>query len=537
MKKYILGLITASVMLFSSCAKDYLDTKPGISGSIETENVYANFDFMEKAMVGIYFTKTNAAMGVGYRGEAYFNYMNDIYAGTVSLNDRNQFLFDAYAFNTAYFSKTESNDASFPWNICYGQIKEVNVLLKAIENFDRTNLTGTQLARMTHMKAELLTLRGFNYFRLNSYFAWGWNEGTAHTDLSVPLRLEYSLEALPRETTLKIMESVETDYLDALALFNEVDGKYIGTLPEVATANINVLRMFLSRYYLYIGLNDEGLNYAEEVINKSGKKLMGTSLYYTGFNDSNNQEWIWGGLSNAEGSGYASFFSLFGSNFLNGYNSEQPFALDSRYLNFVASKDTRKSVDGDGRTSGIFVLDSDDGIKNNGVKYYFDRQFIPSEEVVYLEALYKGASRKFRQLSSGTQVGDGDVVYMRLAEAYYLAAEAAYLMGDETKAKGYLEDVVKPYNSEYTAPANGSSLYEAIKNYKIFDMYGEGRGFEDFKRRGTVVDRSGQPLVANKSVPFAKYGPKKSDPYAQVFTLQILRSSIEVNPLLERNEY
>lgn len=524
-----------SMMLFSSCEKDFLNVDPSEGGSVSVDDVYSSFDKINLAMTGIYSSIANVTLGqVSYRGESYFNYMNDLFAGSVALRNPRAQLSNAYRLTAFEFYSTDVLESSYTWLYSYVIIRASNALLDAVNNFDVTTLDPEQIKRMKHIKAELLTLRGFNYFRLNSFYAWKWDDATAHETLSVPLVLTISNEGLPRESASKVMAQVEKDYLEALVLFDEIGGVYVGTLQEVAAANVNVLRMLLSRYYMYIEDYSNGLYYAEEVIQKSGKSLMGESHYYAGFNNSANPEWIWAGLGNSSGLGYNSFFAYFSSNFSNSYFAKGPYSIDLKYLNFISPNDVRKHKDIVTKTPGVFITDNDSQILGRGAQYYFDNGFTPSASNEFFDQLYTGVPNKIRQRSSGSQIGDGDILYMRLAEAYYLAAESAYLNEDMAKARQYLSDVIKPYNSMYILPTTDEGVYKAIKYYKLFDMYGEGRGFEDFKRRGDSVDRSGHPM---DGLSVLKYGPNPSDPYPNIFTLQIPRNVLNDNTNLKPNIY
>lgn len=73
---------------------------------------------------------------------------------------------------------------------------------------------------------------------------------------------------------------------------------------------------------------------------------------------------------------------------------------------------------------------------------------------------------------------------------YFVAAEAYYLAGDETKAKNMLNTVMSTRIPGYSFTGSGSALYDEICIQKRIDTWMEGNRYLDAKRRGETIDRS-----------------------------------------------
>ena len=83
-----------------------------------------------------------------------------------------------------------------------------------------------------------------------------------------------------------------------------------------------------------------------------------------------------------------------------------------------------------------------------------------------------------------------DVIYMRTAEMYYVAAEAYYLAGNTTKAQEALTTIMATRVPGYICTSTGEALYKEICVNKRIDMFEEGSRFFDIKRRNESIDRS-----------------------------------------------
>lgn len=86
------------------------------------------------------------------------------------------------------------------------------------------------------------------------------------------------------------------------------------------------------------------------------------------------------------------------------------------------------------------------------------------------------------------EVFASDYIYLRVAEMYFIAAEALYNDGKQEEARTMLEQVVKTRNPQYST--QGKDLLDEIKTQKRIEMWGEGTRLLDMKRRGEGLNRT-----------------------------------------------
>jgi SusD family. len=109
---------------------------------------------------------------------------------------------------------------------------------------------------------------------------------------------------------------------------------------------------------------------------------------------------------------------------------------------------------------------------------------VSRQELVDLNTWYFGKYRYEWMSRHVTSSNDDGVnkIYMRYAEVILMAAEAAYRLGDESAAKGYLKEIRKrafpPAQHAtkvdgYVDPLSGNSLFEALVDEYQFEFCGE----------------------------------------------------------------
>ena len=516
MKKYILSFI-AIAMLFSSCSKDWLTTNPKESGQVPT----AEAD-LEKITNGVYYTMYNAGSGQDYVGEAAYGFMNDLIGGNISMYSASPN--DSYS--TAYSNQSElqsdSNNfrSSFVWSISYQIIFRINMGLIFGDAVNPESLTSAQKVNHDRCMAELYTLRAFMYHRLNSTYSFPWAASGDNTEASVPLIVTLNFNEEPRNSREDVVAQIEADLKKATDLFTSVDKKpSTRTLQVRATANSLVLEVLKARFYMYKHEYTKAFTAAKIVADATTP--MSSEDYLSGFNKIG-QSWIFAApYTDANQQGFSSPWAVYASNHAQTKTYNCPFSIDISLFDGLGEKDSRRLA---------FIKETTPGdISSNlaaNPDYYY-------ELGIYFSKINPGTSTKYRQLSTGTVNGDGDIMYMRGEEAYYLAAEAAYEAGDAGNAKLYLEKINNVYDEDYAAPAGDALLADIIK-YKKFDMFMEGRSFEDAKRRGTNVVRGdvGHPSeLANNS---RKYSPEL---LPRIMTFMVPKSAMEYNRNLTPNDY
>lgn len=524
MKKNILGFI-AIAMLFSSCAKDWLQTDPSGSGEIPTADAT-----LEEVVNGMYYSMYYLGYPEqGYTGEVLYSYIEDVVGGTISLFaiPGAVFFSQEYMQSSEIIHNSNNSRSSIYWSQSYSMIAKINLAIILARTVDQDKFTVAQKDNYDSCMAELLTLRAYNYHRLNRVFSRAWEtSGTNNSGvsgLSVPLMLTANANdftPVARNTRAEVVAQIEKDLDDATALYTTIAGRPTNrNIAEVATAGPKVLEMLKARFYMYKHEYAKALVAAEKI---TPITPMSATEWASGFNTIG-ASWIFAGpYTGANVQGYASPWSVIACNFVNSRVSSSPFSIDISLFGEVGQNDTR--LNSYIRDTPIAIAENMSNTQNT---YYIDKMEI------YHRSPAPGTPTKFRQWTSGTVNSDGDLLYMRAAEAHYIAAEAAVLTGDLVKGATLLNNITRIYDPAFNAATTHDELLEQIIVYKKFDMFMEGLSFEDAKRRGVNVirDPSSHPALTNDT---NEYG---QDLLPTIFTFMVPLSAMNVNPMLVQNEY
>lgn len=546
MKKYIIIFTLAFCTLFSSCTKDYLDTRPATG--VSTSTVNSSVKNLNSALMALY-TELAVYTGVGlseFKGISYFNIYNDFVANIMTQFKEPSTA--AYWISADIFqAHTSGNNGtpivSSPWYFGYHMIMRINAVVVGIRNIEPSE---DDKELHSSVLAQSLSLRALMYQNLNLNYSHRYDEATAATELSVPLRKDVSTTDLARNTQKEVAVFILQDLNDAITAFGtagDINGE------SAAYMNINAARLLKMRMLMYMGQPDEVLIVAQELLSNTTKTIMGTAEYAKGFNSHENPEWIYATVNNGDvGQTWYSIFWYLSKNYwCNG--SYEPRGLNLMHLFGMhpgdagdtekfegAIPDTRNLVmDPSDARYKYFITDTADEIKANGPWKYINDGIITSD--TYWATLVPGVSGKF-------SVPDPafisvSIVLMRLAEVYYMAAEAASLTNDDVLARQYLTETVIKYDPDFSTTESGANLRTMIANYKAVDMFGEGRSLEDVKRRGDWMYRfdkycmSLQPVYAQYKSKAPYHSSVNADPVILDYTtLPIPKQALDNNPLL-----
>ena len=124
----------------------------------------------------------------------------------------------------------------------------------------------------------------------------------------------------------------------------------------------------------------------------------------------------------------------------------------------------------------------------------------------------------------GNQVyGMNQWPFMRASEMAYTEAEAAYRNGDEATARKILIEINKDKRDpNYDCTSSGEALLQEIKDYRTFELWGEGFNWFDMKRWHDPIVRvgweAGNMESGNRGVSFTqRFDP--DDFYGWVITV------------------
>ena len=519
MKKYILLSLAAVVMLFSSCSKSYLNTLP--TDSISATDALSSVENIDVAMIGTYRQFSVNRYTQGETGWSYFNINSDILGGIIVRTVRsNGFFFSAYQLS-AYRNQSETyREFYYPWWSIYQTIRNVNAIIVALNTIDTVGKE--ELANQ--LIGEACGLRALCYYQLSQLYAFRYDQTKVgqNTQLAVPLKIDdITSDLIARSTLEEVYTQVEKDIATSIAGFTAS-----GSDVTSERMGLYAVKMLRARLEMTKGQFNEAIATVEDVIDNSGRSLMGADEYTKGFNNVENAEWIFGNKISKENSDYyGSFYAYMGANYSSSFIRGGAMAFDTAYFLKIDEDDSRLD---------LFITDTPAEVETNGTDYYYEKGFSPVSSAV----VFSGTSKKYLQTSIGSSVGAGDIVIMRLAEAYYIAAEAALAVGNTVNAAKFLTLAVEPYDDNFVAATNKDELFAQLDAYKKFDMYGEGHTYEDHKRRGQIVYRNlpGTNHIPTQAI-LLEYGPMPGDPgaAAKVFKYMIPKSAIDKNSLLKRD--
>ncbi len=471
MKKTILSLIIGSATLgLASCSDDYLNVSP--ESDLSTSTVFSNMDLLNGAVNGLsqIMSEQYSSSGFGrqgYNGEATITLWYGAYGGGDAQYSNATSYLDVV--NRTFHLSASLGATYYPWYYYYMLIANSNAIMANIDG-----VPGSEQERDFY-KAQTLTYRAYAYSQLAQLYCKRWCDSNNGSSRGLPIRLDQSTGDFPCSSLADVYKQVYSDLDEALDLF-ESSGMKRGSdnwRTDASVAHAVYTRAALAR---------EDWSAAADHAAKArvGYTLMGIDNYGSGFNTCNS-EWIWSTYtSSTENLGVYGFFAYIGSNTSSskGYKYigtiskdlyEQIPLDDSRRWIFMAPKDGESgwSLKDSGKaTSGDFY----DRVK---VEY---ADYIDSKSTV----IYPYMSVKFRTI---TDRSIGCVPIMRAAEMYYSEAEALWhLGGQETRIRSLLEEVVKPYQPNYTCNLSGQALLDEVKLYRRFDLWGEGRSWFDMKR-------------------------------------------------------
>lgn len=445
-KKLLYTLIAVTVLIFSSCKKDYLDTNP--TDAYPSESVFTTVDNAWSAINGIH-------------RALYIQYDNQDQGGQGSIMINNDMLGDDLVmtaagngwFNSQYQWLTHRNASAtflkFTYLFYYKIIANANMI---IDNIDKA--TGDDGDRKV-IKGQAQAYRAWAYWNLVQMYGKRYDATTDNSQDGVPLVLTSTTAGLPRSTVAAVYAQIVKDIDDAIINLEGFTSK-----PK-SHISINVAKGIKARIALTMQNWADAARYAEEA--RAGVELMSNADYKTGFNDFSNKEWMWGSHQISEQTTYFySFFAFMSSNYNSTNIRTNPKAINSALYGKITNTDVRKQV---------WSSDGEDvTVPPNGARYpYMNKKFLVA-----------------------TASSIGDVPLMRAAEMYLIEAEAKAHLNQDAAAADALYALAVNRDPQYTkSTATGDALLQEILTQRRIELWGEGFRFYDLKRLHLPLDRTG----------------------------------------------
>jgi hypothetical protein len=367
-----------------------------------------------------------------------------------------------YGFKTTYtftqmYDKTQSRNTAF-WGELYKIINNMNIIIAHVDQ-----VAGDSSAKKV-LKGQALALRANTYLVLASFYQFSYQKDPQAKAVPIyTLPTSDTTVGHPRATLQQVYQLIVSDLQQAVTLLQGYDRSAKWLIDQ------NVAEGLLARAYLNTG---EWTSAAQAAIAaRQGYTLMNPTEYKSGFNNIDNEEWIWGHPEIPTQNGGSYSFNFIDVTYNQGYYS---YMADPHFMELFADGDVRKS---------LFYWDGDPGLEG------------------YL------AYGKIRFGSIPNQTGD--LVLMRASEAYLIEAEGDARANDLNDAAIALNAL----RAARTAPAydptghTQQDLIDTILVERRKELWGEGFSLSDIIRlqkpvvRKPYTDGAGNPIQVTVTTP------------------------------------
>ena len=452
------GLIFLSLIIFTSCKKDYLDIK--VENGDLTENiVFSSKAGAESVLTGMYWI---------FRSENYNGYpttanltnrglQTTVFFFEVKGND----LFDAY--NSWWRSEgawEENGNGRVQtglrtkqiWDMFYKVINNANAVIQRVPELT----DGTTQAQKDALVAEAKAMRAYSYFWLARVYQFTYAKNPDAPGVPIyTLPVSGQSVGNPRATLKNVYALIVADLDEAIAKLPATRvGKY--------RVNKNVAQGILAEVYQEMAMADNTL-WQKAIDNakaaRTGYALMNNTVYAAGFNDLSNTEWIWGfPVTEDQTLTYYSQFSYMDP--YNGYYRN--IAVNTSFVDKFKADDKRKTT------------------------------FLYWGTVAGYPALV-WQSLKYKTRAAGTITGD--IVVMRSAEMVLIEAEALAQQDKITESIDLLFTLQTLRDATAVKPApttTKADLINMILLERRKELYGEIAAYYfDLKRYQRPLVRDG----------------------------------------------
>ncbi|HTM97593.1 MAG TPA: RagB/SusD family nutrient uptake outer membrane protein [Pedobacter sp.] len=454
--------VAVIVLALSSCKDNYLDTTP--TDRVANTSVFTTTANAMTALNGIHRSLYVQYSRQEEGGQGAVN-LNIDYMGEDIVNTVSTTAFGVHKWTT-HRSSANANNA-FIYTFYYRIIGNANAI---IENIDAA--TGSDADKRA-IKGEALAYRAWAHFVLVQVYGKRYDAAGNNTQPGIPIMISTQIDATPgkpRSSVEEVYAQINKDIDASIASF----AAGATARPNKSHFNLNVAKGLKARIALAQGKWAIAAQNAMEA--RTGLTLMTNAEYLGGFNNYDNQEWMWGSRQQEDQTTYFySFFAYMGT-FNSTANRTVPKRMFSVLYNKISPTDVRKQLWDPAGNSPTFLAYN-----------------MPVGVVSSATASYKQG--KFRN-AGATSIGD--VVNMRVAEMFLIEAESRARLGlagnasETTNAQNVLFTLAKNRDASYVLSTNtGTALIDEIMIQRRVELWGEGFRFFDLKRLNLPVDRTG----------------------------------------------
>ena len=437
-----------TTLSLSSCS-DILDTAPN-DAVVDTE-IYKSTENIETVIEGTW----------RYLNDTYFTYANPGYTAFMRTSDamgNDVAVTTKYGYRDPYTFNEMINSSAYRvtslWTLLYKVIDNANNVIHKVDAAEGSD-TDKEL-----LKGQAKALRAFCYFNLASFYQFSYQKDK--NALTVPIYTEPTTretKGQPKASLEDIYTLILNDLHDASTLLKDYERE------DKYKIDKHVVQGLLARAYLNMGLWTEAAEAAENA--KEGYDLMAAGDYEQGFNDVGNVEWIWGHVQTSEQNTASYTFHYLDVSSSGSYYFS--FMADPYFKDLFDQRDIRYQ---------LFEWDGEPG-REGFLRY-----------------------KKFKFKSNLI----GDIVYMRSAEMWLIAAEGYARAGQTAKATEALNTLRTARNAPLYSAASGELLEEILIERRK-ELWGEGFALSDIIRtqasvvRKAFLNSDGTPIQVEITTP------------------------------------
>lgn len=455
------------LLFWSSCSKDYLDTKP--TSDTATTTIFETTENAALAINGI-----NKLMTIQYLGSQGFNGEGTIkmYYGNYP---GNHFYVNlpgwAAIINADYHENISSIYLYYPWYYYYMIIGNANLVNTYIDD-----AKGTE-ADKQFIKAQALSFRAYSFLMLSQLYCKRWSDSNNGASEGLVLRTDISTGDQPLSTLKEVYDQIYKDLDDAIALY-DASGKS-------RTKNYDMDKNVAYAIYARAAITRQ--DYAKAatmaVSARIGYPLMSNTEYKAGFYTPN-KEWIWSSYGASDETLYFySYFSYIAYNSSASAVRTYPKCISKELFNKIPETDIRRTLflDPTGYTYTTATGLASAALKAHAFALY-PNMYSTASAYAYMQF----------KIAASDLPGVGNLNHFRSSEMYLIEAEAKYFLSDEPGSQQALIALNKDSGRDpsYTNTKTGADLLNEIKTYRAIELWGEGFDWFDLKRWGDSVKRN-----------------------------------------------
>lgn len=467
MKKNLIKILVLGLVLtITSCGKDYLSTDP--EKQLTDEQMFSNINNARAALNGTYRLLYQQLSGEQQDGHTSIMISMDYLGEDVVMSGRGTDAF-YYTYRWLRHRETESAQVLFAYRLYYRIISNANIILERIDSVP----DATAMDKQT-IKGEALALRAFGHFMLvqlfgKRYDGTNYPQNPVNSQFGVPIMLKHSLLPQNRATVEANYFVINQDLDNAIILLDGAPKRPYKTHIDKSVALGLKARVLLTQERFA-----EAVTVALQAV--QGYDLMSNREYLSGFNNIQNDEWMWGITQKEEQiPTEGSFYGFMSSNFNSVHTRTNAKMINKQLYNSISATDIRKKM---------WCDDPNDVVNFPGIVAGNSLKPIPNQmRVQYMH-------NKFRVSNPVSRAGD--IPLMRASEMYLIAAEGYVRSSpvNNAEAANTLYRLAKQRDTAYTlSESTGNTLRGEIWDQRRIELWGEGFRFLDLKRQNLALSR------------------------------------------------